>query len=119
MVLLQSLTVLLQSGKIVINFRFELSWKSRIFPADWPIREESREPVRAQDAAEGGRGQGPDAVVVVGHPDGRGHGVKDPVVDDGVHREGDAVRGQDLLGLNLEHLEARKSFVKCINDGQW
>ena len=29
--------------------------------------------------------------------------VEDSVVDDGVHGEGDAVRGEDLLGRNLKH----------------
>ena len=35
---------------------------------------------------------------------GRPDRVEDSVVDDGVHGEGDAVRGEDVLGRNLEDL---------------
>ena len=34
---------------------------------------------------------------------GRPNWVEDSVVDDGVHGESDAVRGEDLLGRNLIH----------------
>ena len=37
---------------------------------------------------------------------GRSDGVEDSVVDDGVHGEGHAVRGEDLLWRNLVHARA-------------
>ena len=42
-------------------------------------------------------------LIKVQHPAGRSDGVEDSVVDDGVHGESDAVRGEDLLGRNLIH----------------
>ena len=45
--------------------------------------------------------------VVVLQLAGRSDGVEDSVVDDGVHGESDAVRGEDLLGRNLIHSSSR------------
>ena len=42
-------------------------------------------------------------LIEVQDPAGRPDRVEDSVVDDSVHGEGDAVRGEDLLGRNLIH----------------
>ena len=42
-------------------------------------------------------------LIKVQDPAGRPDRVEDSVVDDGVHGEGDAVRGEDLLGRNLKN----------------
>ena len=42
-------------------------------------------------------------LIEVQHPAGRSDRVEDSVVDDGIHCEGHAVRGEDLLGRNLKH----------------
>ena len=46
-------------------------------------------------------------LIEVQDPAGRPDRVEDSVVDDGVHGESDAVRGEDLLGRNLIHSSSR------------
>ena len=52
--------------------------------------------------------------VVVLQLAGRSDGVEDSVVDDGVHGEGHAVRGEDLLRRHLEHLPATPTLFPSI-----
>ena len=51
---------------------------------------------------ESGGGQQPGGVGGVGHVDHRLHGVDNLEEHDGVHCDGDAVLGQDLLGRHVE-----------------
>ena len=53
--------------------------------------------------------------VVVLQLAGRSDGVEDSVVDDGVHGEGHAVRGEDLLRRHLEHLPATPTLFPSIS----
>ena len=46
-------------------------------------------------------------LIEVQDPTGGPDRVEDSVVDDGVHGESDAVRGEDLLGRNLIHSSSR------------
>ena len=44
--------------------------------------------------------------------------VEDSVVDDGVHGEGDAVRGEDMLWRNLEDLSPGVDPLDLLQEGE-
>ena len=56
-------------------------------------------------------------LIKVQDPAGRPDRVEDSVVDDGVHGEGDAVRGKDLLGRNLEDLSPGVDLLDLLQEG--
>ena len=47
---------------------------------------------------------------------GRPNWVEDSVVDDGVHGESDAVRGEDVLGRNLEDLGPGVDLLNMLQE---
>ena len=49
---------------------------------------------------------------------GRSDRVEHPVVDDGVHCEGHAVRGEDVLGRHLEHLSPGVDLLDFLQEGE-
>ena len=55
--------------------------------------------------------------VVVLQLAGGSDGVEDSVVDDGVHGEGHAVRGEDVLGRHLEHLSPGVDLLDFLQEG--
>lgn len=77
-----------------------------------PVRQDLRQVLGAEDVAEGGHGEEPGRVAVVGHLDNGVQRVLDPVVDHGVdchcHR---------VLGEGLESEPVRKRLVVC--EGLW
>ena len=55
-------------------------------------------------------------LIEVQDPAGRPDRVEDSVVDDGVHGESDAVRGEDVLGRNLEDLGPGVDLLNMLQE---
>ena len=84
-----------------------------------PVAEDLVEVLGAEDVPEGGLGQQSRAgvsVLHVGHADGS---VTDPVVHHRVHRHGDAVLGEDLLGRDAQRDGPEVHPLVGLDTGQY